>query len=68
MELLAVFPPLVAFILAFLFSGKLGDKFAQAVTCAGVIIAAFASCALFIHVVFGNDMAGDPRTVTLLHG
>lgn len=67
MELLAVFPPLVAFILAFLFSGKLGDKFAQAVTCAGVIIAAFASCALFIHVVFGNDMAGDPRTVTLLH-
>lgn len=67
MELLAVFPPLVAFILAFLLYGKLGDRFAQVITCTGVIVAALASCALFIHVVFGNEMAGDPRTVVLLH-
>ncbi len=67
MEVLAVFPPLLAFLLAFLLGRRLGDRFAQIVTCTGVIVAALASCALFIHVVFGNDMQGDPRTIVLMH-
>ena len=63
MELLAVFSPLVAFIIAFLFGKQLGDRAVQLITCAGVITAAFCSCALFVDVVLGND----PRTVTVMN-
>lgn len=66
MELLAVFPPLFAFIIAFLFGKQIGDKGAQFITCSGVIIAAIASVTLFIEVIFGNEMMGDPRTITLM--
>lgn len=66
MEILAVFPPLIAFLLAFLLGKQMGDKGAQIITCSGVIIAAIASCVLFIEVIFGNDMQGDPRTITLM--
>ena len=66
MELLAVFPPLIAFIIAFLFGKQIGDKGAQFVTCAGVIIAAVASCSLFVEVIFAHGMMGDPRTITLM--
>ncbi|MEM6781066.1 MAG: NADH-quinone oxidoreductase subunit L [Pseudomonadota bacterium] len=66
MELLAVFPPLVAFLIAFLFGKQIGDKGAQFITCAGVVIAALASISLFIEVIFGNDMMGDLRTVQLM--
>lgn len=62
MELLAVFPPLVAFLIAFLFGNKIGDKGAQFVTCAGVIIAALASSFLFTDVV----LKGAPRTIELM--
>lgn len=61
MELLAVFPPLVAFLIAFLFGKQIGDKGAQFITCAGVILAAFVSCVLFFAVIVGND----PRVVPL---
>ncbi len=62
-ELLAVFPPLVAFIVAFLFGKQLGDRAVQLITCAGVITAAFCSCALFVEVVLGSD----PRTITVMN-
>lgn len=54
MEITAVFAPLIGFLLAFLFGKNMGDKGAQLVTCAGIIIAAFASCYLFTSVVLGG--------------
>ncbi len=63
MEYLAVFPPIVAFVIAFLFGKQLGDRLVQLITCAGVITAAFCSCALFVDVVLGSD----PRTVTIMN-
>lgn len=51
MEFLAVFPPLVAFLIAFLFGKQTGDKGAQFMTCAGVLIAAAASVFLFFDVI-----------------
>ena len=62
MELLAVFPPLFAFVIAFLFGKNIGDKGAQFVTCAGVIIAAIASIVLFFEVALG----GHGYTTTLM--
>ncbi len=61
MELLAVFSPLVGFLIAFLFGKQIGDKGAQLVTCAGLIAAALASCGLFHSVILGQD----PRTIPL---
>ncbi len=63
MEFFAVFPPLVAFVIAFLFGKQIGDRAVQAITCAGVIAAAFCSCALFVEVVLGHD----PRTITIMN-
>lgn len=51
MELLAVFPPLVAFVLVGLFGKQIGDKGAQFLTCSGVIVAAASSIALFFQVI-----------------
>lgn len=62
MELLAVFTPLFAFIIAFFFGGQLGHKGAQFVTCAGILIAAFAAINLF----FGVAMGHEPDYVTVL--
>ncbi len=61
MELIAVFAPLVGFLIAFLFGKQIGDKGAQFVTCTGLILAAACSCALFYQVVLGHD----PRTIAL---
>ncbi len=71
MEVIAVFAPLVGFLLAFLFGKNMGDKGAQFVTCSGIIIAAIASCMLFVEVIFGGDAShggghGEPRTITLM--
>ncbi len=63
MELLAVFPPLVAFLIAFLFGKQIGTRAVELITCAGVITAAFCSCALFVEVVLGSE----PRTITLMN-
>ncbi|PZO82074.1 MAG: NADH-quinone oxidoreductase subunit L, partial [Micavibrio aeruginosavorus] len=63
MEFFAVFPPLVAFVIAFLFGKQIGDRAVQFLTCAGVITAAFCSCALFVEVVLGHD----PRTITIMN-
>lgn len=54
MELLAVFPSLVAFVIAFLFGKQITDKGCQFITCAAVIIAAFVSCVLFFDVILGQ--------------
>jgi NADH-quinone oxidoreductase subunit L len=63
MVLLAVFPPLFAFLIAFLFGRQIGDKGCQFVTCAGMIIAAVASGLLFGMTIPGS---AAPAHVTLL--
>jgi NADH-quinone oxidoreductase subunit L len=50
MELIAVFSPLFAFLIAGLFGKAIGHRGCQIVTCAGVIAAALASVALFFDV------------------
>ncbi|HTK85980.1 MAG TPA: proton-conducting transporter membrane subunit, partial [Patescibacteria group bacterium] len=63
MELLAVFPPLIAFILTGLFGKQMGDRAAQFITCAGMILAAAVSIYLFYDVILDSQ----PRTVMLAH-
>ncbi len=52
MELLAVFTPLVAFLVTFLFGNKMSAAAVQFITCAGLILAALMSVILFFDVVF----------------
>ena len=54
MELVAVFLPLIAFLIAFLFGKQIGDKGAQFVTCAALIVSALASIILFFDVVLAS--------------
>ena len=61
MEFLAVFTPLLAFVVAFFFGKALGHKGAQVVTCAGILLAAFAAINLFFDVALG----GHARVVEL---
>lgn len=62
MELLAVFPPLVGFFIAGLFGRQIGDRGAQLITSAGVVLAAFASLVLFFDVIIDQD----PRVIRLM--
>lgn len=66
MELLAVFSPLAAFLIAGLFGRRIGDKGAQFVTCAAVSLAAFSSIILFFEVIFTQDMADGAYVTTLM--
>jgi len=50
MEFLAVFSPLVAFLVAGIFGKRIGDLGCQIVTCLAVLTAAMASIALFFSV------------------
>ncbi|MEI7608587.1 MAG: NADH-quinone oxidoreductase subunit L [Rhodospirillaceae bacterium] len=59
MEILAVFPPLLASIVAGFFGRWIGDRGAQLVTVAGVVIAALASTVLF------NDVALHGHSYTI---
>ncbi len=59
---MAVFAPLIAFLLAGLLGKKLGDAFSQVVTCAGVILAAMISVKLFFSVVLGMSPVTLPVT------
>lgn len=61
MELIAVFAPLLGFLIAFLFGKQIGDKGAQFVTCTGLIMAAVASCSLFYSVIIQSQ----PHVVSL---
>ncbi|MEM6810979.1 MAG: NADH-quinone oxidoreductase subunit L [Pseudomonadota bacterium] len=63
-EYIAVFAPLVGFLLAFLFGKSMGDKGAQIVTCACVIAAAFASCALFTEVALAHGESYTTKIMT----
>ena len=54
MELLAVFLPLFAFVIAGLFGKSIGDRGCQFVTSAAVIVAAFLSIRLLFEVNFGG--------------
>ncbi len=66
MELLAVFPPLFAFLIAGLFGKQIGDKGAQFVTCVGVILAAIVSISLFFNVILTPNMVDDAYTTVLV--
>jgi NADH-quinone oxidoreductase subunit L len=63
LEYTAVFAPLVAFLIAGLLGRKIGDRGAQAVTCAAVLAAAFSSIALFFQVIVGSD----PHTIHVMN-
>lgn len=63
LEYTAVFAPLVAFLIAGLLGWKIGDKGAQFVTCAGVILAAISSVTLFFQVILGSD----PHTIQVMN-
>ena len=65
MELLAVFPPLFAFLIVGLFGKQISNKGAQFITCASVIIATFASITLFADVIFTKNMV-DGAYITIL--
>ncbi|MEZ5919560.1 MAG: NADH-quinone oxidoreductase subunit L [Alphaproteobacteria bacterium] len=55
MELVAVFTPFIAFLVVGLFGRSIGDRGAQFITCAGVILAALASVILFDEVVLKHQ-------------
>ena len=59
MEILAVFPPLLGSIIAGFFGRSIGDRGAQLVTVAGVVISALASVVLF------NDVALNGHAYTI---
>lgn len=61
-EYIAVFAPLVAFLIAGILGRKLGDIFSQVITCAGVIAAAVVSVKLFFDVVLGHN----PHTLPVM--
>lgn len=59
---IAVFAPLVAFLLAGILGRKCGDKFSQFVTCTAVLMAAAASVQLFFTVILGSN----PHTLPVM--
>lgn len=61
MELIAVFAPLVGFIITGLFGKQLGPRAVNFIACAVMLAAAFASVMLFQKVILGNA----PYTTTL---
>ncbi len=65
MEMIAVFAPLAAFIVAGLFGKPLGDKGVQFITCASVILAAFASISLFFQININENMVDKSYTSVL---
>ena len=65
MELLAVFPPLIAFLIVGLFGKQIGDKGAQFITCTAVTVAAFFSINLFFNVILTENMVDGAYSVTL---
>ncbi|MGH1455391.1 MAG: NADH-quinone oxidoreductase subunit L [Alphaproteobacteria bacterium] len=65
MVLLAVFLPLVAFVIAAAFGKQIGDKGCQFVTSAAVIIAALSSISLFFDVILTPDMVDGSYRIGL---
>ena len=65
MEMIAVFASLAAFLIAGLFGKPLGDKGAQFITCAAVILATVASVSLFFQININEEMV-DQSFVSVL--
>jgi NADH-quinone oxidoreductase subunit L len=61
MELLAVFSPLVAFVIAAMLNRQIGDAGCQFITCAALIVAAVSSIVLFYDVA----LHGHPYVTVL---
>ncbi len=59
MEILAVFPPLFAFLIAALFGKQIGDRGCQFVTCTAITVSAFSAVSLFFSVILTPDMMVD---------
>ena len=53
-EYLAVFSPLLGFIISFLFGKKIGARGSQIVTCGLMFVAAFSAINLFFSVILGG--------------
>ncbi len=68
MELLAVFPPLAGFLAAFLFGRQIDDRGAQFVTCAGMLVAALASCFLFYEIPLSDKAHTMPLITWITSG
>jgi len=66
MELLAVFPPLFAFLIAGLFGKQIGDKGCQFVTCFCVILSALVSVSLFFDVILTEQMVDGSYVTDLV--
>lgn len=66
MELLAVFSPLIAFIVAGLWGKQIGDKGCQLVTCTAVILAALCSIVLFFDLIASLDEGGLVYTTEIM--
>jgi len=56
-EIYAVFLPLFAFVVAFLFGNVIGDRGAQFVTCISLIISAIISCLLFKDIAIDGGVS-----------
>jgi len=65
MELIAVFLPLFAFLIAALFGKQITDKGCEFVTCACMIIAASASVMLFFDVIFTENFVNGAYTTQI---
>ena len=65
MELLAVFPSLVAFIIIGLFGKNIDDKVCQFVACSAVIVAALSSISLFFSVILNENMVDASYSTVL---
>lgn len=65
MEILAVFLPLAAFIIAGLLGGQIGDRACQIVTSVAVSVAALTSVVLFLTVIITPDMSDASYTTHL---
>ncbi|MBI1300488.1 MAG: NADH-quinone oxidoreductase subunit L [Alphaproteobacteria bacterium] len=63
MELIAVFLPLMAFLIVGILNQNLSDIGAQAITCIAVIIAAFASVVLFFDINTAGEVDTSYTTV-----
>jgi len=66
MELLAVFSPFIAFLIAGVFGKQIGDKGVQFVTCLALSLAALCSIVLFFDVVLSFDGVDEAYTMPLM--
>ncbi|MDH5722426.1 MAG: NADH-quinone oxidoreductase subunit L [Alphaproteobacteria bacterium] len=66
MELLAVFAPLIAFLVAGIWGKAIGDKGCQLVTCTAVVVAALCSITLFFDMIGNLEEGGLVYTTEVM--